>query len=123
MEVLDEVRMETTFGLLAFVVTPNHVHLVLVPSMSHSLGEFMQLLKGRFSRRYNGVTGGSGSLWQSRYHERALRSERELLAAIEYVHLNPVTAGLVEHASAYPWSSANGGYSNDLLVCLGQAEA
>jgi putative transposase len=123
MEVLDEVRLETIFRLLAFVVMPDHVHLVLIPSMSCSLGEFMQLLKGRFSRRYNGVTGGSGTLWQSRYHERSLRSESELVAAIEYVHLNPVTAGLVEEASAYPWSSARGEYSTDLLVCLGQAKA
>ena len=123
MQVLDDVRLETTFGLLAFVVMPNHVHLVLTPSVSHSLGEFMRLLKGRFARRYNGATGGSGSLWQSRYHERTLRSERELLAAIEYVHLNPVMAGLVEDASAYPWSSAGREHCTDLLVCLGQAEA
>ena len=123
MEVLDGVRLETDFRLLAFVVMPDHVHLVVVPSASHDLGQFMQLLKGRFSRRFNETTGGRGSLWQSRYYERTLRSEGELFAAIEYVHRNPVAAGLARETSAYPWSSAGGQCSTDLAAYLGQAEA
>ncbi len=123
MEVLDEVRSETGFHLLAFVVMPDHVHLVLSLPPSHHLGQIVQLIKGRFSRRYNGVTGRSGRLWQSRYHERTLRSEGELFAAIEYVHRNPVLAGLVRAESAFPWSSARGEYSTDVTKYLSQAEA
>lgn len=105
-DVLREVQRETGFSLLAFVVMPEHVHLVIEPSASHRLGQIVQLVKGRFSRRYNAGTGGSGPLWQSRYHERSLRSEDELREAIEYVHGNPVVAGLVAEASDYTWSSA-----------------
>jgi REP element-mobilizing transposase RayT len=120
---LREVKQETDYHLFAFVVMPDHVHLVLRPPASHSLGQVIQLIKGRFSRHYNEMTGRSGRLWQSRYHERALRSEGELLSAIEYVHGNPVAAGLASEASTYPWSSAGGNYRTDLALYFGQAEA
>ncbi len=123
MDVLDEARLEMSFRLLAFVIMPDHVHLVVIPSEGYRLGQFMQLLKGRFARRYNGVIGERGRLWQSRCHERTLRSEGELFAAIEYVHRNPVTAGLVKEASAFPWSSASGRYLMDLEMYLSQAKA
>jgi putative transposase len=123
MQVLDEVRSEAGFHLLAFVVMPDHIHLIIIPSSSYRLGQIVQLIKGRFSRRYNEMTERSGRLWQSRYHERALRSEGELLPAIEYMHRNPVVAGLIKEASAFPWSSASGEYSTDLEMYLSQAKA
>ena len=119
-QILHEVRLETDCDL---VVMPDHVHLVLRSAASHSIGQVIQLIKGRFSRRYNEMTGKSGRLWQSRYHERALRSESELLAAIEYVHGNPVAAGLAGKASAFAWSSASGSCPTDLVAYLSQAKA
>jgi putative transposase len=123
MDVLCEVRQETGFDLLAFVVMPDHVHLVLKPSSADRLGKTVQLIKGRFARRYNQRDGRAGAVWQSRYHERALRSERELFAAIEYVHENPVAAGLAAVASDFPWSSASGEYPTDMALYLSQAKA
>ncbi len=121
--VLEETRIETGFHLLAFAVMPDHVHLVMSAPASGRLGQVIQLVKGRFARRYNLVHGGSGPFWQSRYHERALRSERELSATIEYVHQNPVAARLAATAAGYPWSSANARYPTDLALYLSQAEA
>jgi putative transposase len=122
-EVLYEVQSETAFHLLAFVVMPDHIHLVLAPLASRRVAQVVQLIKGRFSRRYNAKAGRSGPLWQSRYHERTLRSEDELFAAIEYVHRNPLLAGLAWEASAFPWSSASGEYATDLAMYLSQAKA
>jgi putative transposase len=79
----------------------------------------MQLLKGRFARRYNQLDGRSGGLWQSRYHERTLLGDDALSNAIEYVHHNPVVAGLVEQPEKYAWSSANQRYATDLQEYLG----
>ena len=121
-QILHEVRLETDCELLAFVVMPDHVHLVLQCAAPHPIGQVMQLIKGRFSRRYNEMTGKSGRVWQSRYHERALRGERELFSAIEYVHGNPVAAGLVAEALDFAWSSASEG-DLDLDAYLSQAEA
>ena len=122
-EIIYEVRRASAFPLMAFAIMPDHIHLVLGPSPADRLGKIMQLIKGRFARRCHSVSGDRGPLWQSRYHERALRGERELLAAIEYVHRNPVSAGLATAPQDYPWSSAGGRFPVDLTSYLGQAEA
>jgi len=114
LQVIDEVRRETGFKLLAFVIMPDHMHLVLALAGQTICGRVMQLIKGRFANRYNRSAGQTGRLWQERYHERALRSERELVAAIEYVHQNPVKAGMVRDAECFLWSSANPTQVTDL---------
>ena len=122
-KVIYDIRRETNFQLLAFVVMPDHSHLVLKPAKEDRMGRVIQLIKGRFARLYNQAADGSGAFWQSRYHERALRSETELVNAIKYVHANPVAEGLVAEAAAYAWSSAGGRYDTDLAASRGQAEA
>ena len=119
LQVISEVRCETRLQLLAFVIMPDHVHFVLVLPPEQKLGRVMQLIKGRFSNRYNRRAGHSGSIWQERYHERTLRGERALLAAMEYVHANPVQAGLAGQAESFSWSSANSAYKTDLDGYLG----
>jgi len=116
--VIAEVRRETGFRLLAYVVMPDHMHMVVTLSKEIRLGRVMQLIKGRFSNRYNESVGSRGRVWQERYHERALRTERDLFAAIEYVHMNPVEAGLADDAASYVWSSAGRSELTDLQIYL-----
>jgi putative transposase len=119
LEVIREVRTETTFKLLAFVVMPDHLHMVVSLPSELRLGRVMQLIKGRFSNRYHRETGGAGNLWQERYHERTLRTSHQLITAIEYVHGNPVKAELVSQVSDFSWSSANPKHDTDLPRYLG----
>ena len=119
LQVISEVRHEWRFKLLAFVVMPDHVHLVIAVPPGLAVGRVMRLIKGRFSNRYNRISRSQGSLWQERYHERALRSEHELVVAIEYVHANPIKAGLASQAESFPWSSANSACETDLDSFLG----
>ena len=119
LRVIGEVRHETRVRLLAFVIMPDHVHLVLATPPPLRLGRVMQLIKGRFSNRFNRMRKTRGTLWQERHHERALRNERELLAAIEYVHGNPVKAGLADQAESFPWPSASSAFRTDLDSFLG----
>ncbi len=104
--VIGEVRRDTGVEIFAWVVMPDHVHLVLRVSPPLAMGRFMQLMKGRFAKRYNEFQSGQGRVWQDRYHARVLASERAVAAAIEYVHHNPVAAGLVTSQEEYRWSSA-----------------
>ena len=115
-----EVRAGVEYRLLAFAIMPDHVHLLVA---APSLGRLVQLIKGRFARAYNVMTGGSGAVWQSRYHERTLRTEEALYGAIEYVHNNPVVAELASDPENYAWSTATGKFVTDLHEYLGQAEA
>jgi len=118
LQVIGEVGQETRFKLFAFAIMPEHLHLVLALPEGQSMGRAMQLIKGRFSARYHRLVGGSGQVWQGRYHERVLRNERELMAAIEYVHNNPVKAGLASQVEAFSWSSAHPERGSDLSSYL-----
>jgi putative transposase len=127
-EILEASRAETGTRLLAYVVMPDHVHLLVVPGRL-GLGHFMRLVKGRFARYWNQSERQSGSLWQERYYETVIRTDAGLRRCIDYIHRNPVASGLAEDAGAYPYSSASRRRrSSDLTSYLtgsgtGQAEA
>lgn len=107
LEVLAEVQAGAGVTIFAYVVMPDHIHLVASWPPHLRLSRIMRLIKGRFARRWNQQAGLNGSVWQSRYHERALRSEESLARAVDYVHWNPVVAGLVGEPSEFAWSSAS----------------
>ena len=93
------------YDLFAWVVMPNHVHLVLKPN--RKLPEIMRWLKATTANRANRVMGKAGTaFWQGEYFDRWIRSEKELFSAICYVEQNPVTAGLVACPEDWPFSSA-----------------
>lgn len=105
-EVIKQIAAEERFQLLAYVVMPDHFHLIAWPQGNTTTCRVMKMIKGRFAREHQVSRAKSGSFWQSRYHEEALQSEEALWSAVEYVHYNPVVAGLVEDPRDYPWSSA-----------------
>jgi putative transposase len=88
----------------SYCLMPNHVHLILVPSDERGLA----LALGEAHRRYTGFVGArarwTGHLFQGRFGSVAM-DEAHLLAAFRYLALNPVKAGLVASAEAWPWSS------------------
>ena len=51
--------------------------------------------------------GAEGELWQPRFFDRALRTVKEYHDKVEYIHLNPVRAGLVSRPEGWQWSSYN----------------
>ena len=121
LETLADVRREQGLKLLAYVVMPDHVHLVLVPGR-YGLGEAMKSLKGRFARHCNQARSESGSLWQDKYHEAIVRSDEQLSAYVDYVHYNPVEAGLCHEPEDWPYTSARQGGGPDLIPFLTAGE-
>ncbi|MCI0330854.1 MAG: transposase [candidate division Zixibacteria bacterium] len=109
-----DLRDEHNVKVLSFVIMPDHMHLVLFAQKQKEISRYMQALKRRSARIINFARKSQGSVWLHRYFDRALRSERELKNAIEYVHYNPVKAGMVSEPDGYPYSSANGGWKTDL---------
>lgn len=107
-QVVGELRAEMNFRLHAWVVMPDHIHLVLTTPAGQPIGRVIGRLKGRVAHRWNRKWGLRGSLWQGRFHERALRSPLAIIAAIDYVHRNPVVGGLVAEPEDFRWSSASG---------------
>jgi putative transposase len=91
--------------VLGHCLMTNHVHLVLLPRRSESLGRLMREVQMRYSQYRHAVERGSGHLWQGRYYSCAVEPDH-LGSLMRYVELNPVRARLVEEASQYAWSSA-----------------
>jgi putative transposase len=93
--------------ILAYCLMGNHIHIVAVPSMEDSLAKVMQRVHGRYAQYYNARRARCRHLWQNRYSSCPL-GPAHLWAALRYVEMNPVRAGLVERPGQYEWSSAEG---------------
>lgn len=92
----------------AWVLMPNHFHLLATPEAPDSISKTMQRLGTRYVPYVNRREGRHGTLWQGRYKACIIDSEAYLLACARYIDLNPVRAGLVAAARDYAWSSHRG---------------
>ncbi len=96
---------ETGLRILAYCLMDNHIHLVCVPEEPDSLAVRLRRAHGRYAQYVNALKQRSGHLWQGRFYSCPL-DENHLWAALRYVELNPVRAGLVTKPEAHPYSSA-----------------
>lgn len=89
----------------AYVLMPDHVHLLATPVDADGLARMMQWVGRYYVPHINQKYQRSGTLWQGRYKGTVLDAERYLLLCSRYIELNPVRNGLVGSALDYPWSS------------------
>lgn len=101
---LGECRNRYGFGVLAYCLMPNHVHLALERG-SVPLSKIMLALHFYYSQKFNFRHARVGHLFQGRYKAYLIEQERYLNALVRYIHLNPVKAGIVARPEDYPWSS------------------
>ena len=94
------------YRLWAWVVMPNHVHLVLEIPPNASLSPIVHSWKSYTAHRIRQLVGGTGRLWQPDYYDRFIRDDAHFLAAVDYVEHNPVKAGLVTSPKEWPFSTA-----------------
>ena len=93
------------YRLLAWVVMPNHVHL-LVEIWQTQQAQLIKDWKGFSARRINRVLGRRGKLWQDDYWDRYIRDEAHYRKVMRYIESNPVNSGLVKTPEQWPFSSA-----------------
>jgi putative transposase len=92
------------FRLYAYCLMPNHIHLAVEQGPT-SLSAFMHALQSSYTQYFNRRHGRVGHLFQGRYKSFLVDCDRYFLALVRYIHENPVKAGIVPEARAYPWSS------------------
>jgi putative transposase len=95
------------YQLHAYVVMPNHVHVLLCPQSP--LARITKSLKGFTARSANQILGRTGSpFWQYESYDHWVRDDREHRRILAYIERNPVMAGLASKVEDWPWSSARG---------------
>ncbi|MCW8131990.1 MAG: transposase [Planctomycetota bacterium] len=100
-----------------FVIMPNHVHLLLWLSDGGPLSTFVQELKQISSFRIHSLfkkqypeymkrIENPKAIWQAGYYAFRIYSKEKAIQKLEYMHRNPVRAGLADTPEDWPWSSA-----------------
>ncbi len=125
LENLDVARRETPFDLWAYVLMPEHVHMLIFPHEGVLMKDILRAIKQPLTRRVvkwveknatsflarmaDRQTNGKNvyRFWQrGGGYDRNLRSVRDIHEKLAYIHANPVRRGLVSEPSAWQWSSA-----------------
>ena len=108
LKTLDEAREKTSWRIHAYVLMPDHFHLI-VETPEANLVAGMQWLLGTYTSRFNVRHGQRGHLFAGRYWAAPVDPRGEYLrTAVDYVHLNPARAKLIQADQPlrdYPWSS------------------
>ena len=95
------------YNLLAWVIMPNHVHILIDPKVP--LPRIMQSVKNFSAKTSNQLLGRSGPFWQDESYDNWARNANEIGRIMDYIELNPVSAGLVNRPEEWRWSSARTG--------------
>jgi REP element-mobilizing transposase RayT len=90
------------YQILAWCVMSNHYHLALRMG-EVALSRSMRTIHHRFAQSFNGRHRVFGPFWQGRYRAKFVDDGEYLRQLVAYIHLNPVTAGIVKDASKYRW--------------------
>jgi REP element-mobilizing transposase RayT len=96
----------TGYKLHAFVIMPDHLHLLITPA--ESVEKSMQLIKGGFSFRAKRELEWSGEIWQPGFTDHRIRDEEDWLKHLAYIRNNPVNAHLVSDGAQYEFMGPPG---------------
>ncbi len=110
-ETLYSIQHFYPYFLYAFVVMPDHCHLLLNVPEGGSVSKVIGIYKRAVTFNI-----GRGPIWQSRFH---LLLPKNIEAIINYIQQNPVRARLCKHAQDYQWSSASGKWDLAELEIIG----
>ena len=100
----DTQTLEIQVLVVAYCLMPNHYHLLLCP-LDNKLSRHMQRLSISYTKAINKRHNHTGALFQGQFQVAHVDQDEYLLHLSRYIHLNPVTAGLVEYPEDWEFSS------------------
>jgi putative transposase len=102
---LREAARQFKLALHAYVLMPDHLHLLATPADATGLGRAMQWVGRQYVPYFNSRYSRAGTLWQGRYKATVIESGQYFLLCSKYIESKPVLDGLVSTPEEYVWSS------------------
>lgn len=110
---LEFYRKKYEFLLHAYVIMPDHLHLLLSLKENGNISKLMHDFKSHTAQAINRVLKRRGSLWQEGFYDHVIRDEVDFKKRIDYIHNNPFTSGLVKEIPDYRFSSFRNYFMKD----------
>lgn len=102
---LFDTRKRYGLKVLNYIVTSNHVHLLVVDGGGRNvIPNSIKLIAGRTAQEFNQRKNRKGAFWEDRYHATAIQCDEHLIKCMTYIDLNMVRTGLVKHPSEWEFS-------------------
>ena len=98
---LYQARRRYGLCVLNYVVTSNHIHLLVKDLGCGEIARSAQLIAGRVAQQFNRRKSRKGAFWEDRYHATAVQADGHLARCMVYIDLNMVRAGVVDHPSEW----------------------
>jgi putative transposase len=125
LKILEETRRKYRFIVHGYVVMPEHIHLLITEPETGDPSVVMKVIKQRFALRVNRLRKRSAPaqiglwdstpdpVWQKRFYDFNVWTERKRIEKLRYMHRNPVNRGLVEQPDQWKWSSFRSYYCRE----------
>lgn len=104
---LFEARRRYDLSVLNYIITCNHIHLLVATDDNETLPRAMKLVAGRTAQGYNQRKHRHGAFWEDRYYAVPIKTQKHLIECLVYIDLNMVRAGAVNHPSHWPHAGYN----------------
>jgi putative transposase len=106
LRLFEATQMFPKVRILNYVITSNHVHLLVWVRAMHDLSAMMQWLQGTTAQDFNRRKSREGSFWRGRFHPTLVQSGHHLSRCLFYMDMNMVRAGVVPHPNEWPFGGA-----------------
>lgn len=98
-------KNEKLLEIISYCFMPTHIHLILKGLKDNAISVFLKNILSSYSLYFNAKTKRKGPLWQSRFDNILVETDEQLIHLSRYIHLNPVTAYLVDKPEDWDFSS------------------
>lgn len=102
-----EQAKEDDLKIIAYCIMDNHVHLLVNVEKIENLSRFMKIVNMKYAMYYNKMENRVGVVFRNRFKSELIYNENYFYSCVNYIHNNPVKAGIVNSAKEYKFSSAN----------------
>ncbi|MCG2725706.1 MAG: transposase [Elusimicrobia bacterium] len=104
---LENFSERTLVTIIAYCIMPTHFHFIVKQVSDNGIAKFISKIANSYSKYFNFRHNRSGPLWQGRFKNVLIKTDEQLLHLTRYIHLNPVTAYIVNKPEEWKFSSYN----------------